>query len=223
VPSRRCHEHAGAVERDGRLTADELAAKHDLNLGQLLAHLRDGRIPAERVDRGGRPPAWLIDEDAALQVLAGRYQCRGGCGQYALEPRANLCGACTRQAAQLAAAGGARRMFARARARSPIGKPVWWTRRRHGRHAPTALEEAATYGERARGWRRDPRDRDATGEHEEAVARRLEAGQPVAKVADAVGVSRSYVERVKRERSIAPARAFGQRARPAPSVPSARS
>ena len=43
-----------ARQADGRLTAEEFAVKHRLNLGYLLERLAAGEIPAERVDRQGR-------------------------------------------------------------------------------------------------------------------------------------------------------------------------
>jgi hypothetical protein len=97
----RCHEHAGCAEPDGRLTAEELTAKHGLNLGYLLERLAAGEIPGERVDRQGRPvgrdhfhATWRIAEQAALEAL-DELRCEtDGCDRYALAPT-GYCAACT--------------------------------------------------------------------------------------------------------------------------------
>lgn len=124
--ARRCHEHAGAIERRGRLTADEFAAKHELNLGQLLARLQAGEIPADRVERGGRPAAWLIDEHTALQILDQHYRCQGdGCSRYALEPGSRYCAHCSRKRSQPVAAAAARQIW------SDKDKFARWLRARH--------------------------------------------------------------------------------------------
>jgi hypothetical protein len=104
--SRRCHEHAGCVERGGRLTAEDFAETYDkrgVNLGYLLARLveKDGGIylvlddrgeqlvgiPGERVKRGGRPAAWLLGKQGTLAVLDKHFQCNeDNCSRYALAP-----------------------------------------------------------------------------------------------------------------------------------------
>lgn len=98
----RCHEHAGRPKPDGRLTAEEFAAKHGLNLGYLLERLVAGEIPAERVNRQGRTvqrdhfhATWRITEQDALEALDEHFQCKtDGCDTYALAP-SSYCAACT--------------------------------------------------------------------------------------------------------------------------------
>jgi hypothetical protein len=98
----RCHEHAGRPEPDGRLTAEELAAKHGLNLAYLLERLAAGDIPAERVDRQGRTveltsfhATWRITERDALKALDKDFRCKtDGCERYALAP-SGYCAPCT--------------------------------------------------------------------------------------------------------------------------------
>jgi hypothetical protein len=98
----RCHDHAGRAEPDGRLTADEFAAKHGLNLGYLLNRLLAGEIPAARVDRRRRAverthfhATWRIDERDALQVLDEHFRCAtDDCVRYALSPT-GCCADCT--------------------------------------------------------------------------------------------------------------------------------
>ena len=97
----RCHEHAGCAEPDGRLTAEEFAAKHGLNLAYLLERLAAGEIPGDRVDRQGRSverdrfhATWRITERDALTAL-DKLRCKtDGCIAYALAP-GGYCGKCT--------------------------------------------------------------------------------------------------------------------------------
>jgi hypothetical protein len=98
----RCHEHAGRPKPDGRLTAEEFAAQHDLHLAYLLKRLAAGEIPGQRVDRQGRPverdrfhATWRIAEQVALQVIAERFRCQtDGCAHHAIGP-SGYCAACT--------------------------------------------------------------------------------------------------------------------------------
>jgi hypothetical protein len=97
----RCHEHAGCAQPDGRLTAEEFAAKRGLNLAYLLKRLAAGEIPAERVDRRGRPvgrdqfhATWRITERDALAAL-DKLRCgTEACDAYALAP-SGYCARCT--------------------------------------------------------------------------------------------------------------------------------
>jgi ribosomal protein S14 len=97
----RCREHSGCAESDGRLTAEELAAKYSLNLAYLLKRLDAGEIPGQRVDRQGRAverdrfhATWRITEQNALQAL-DELRCKtDGCDRYALAPT-GYCAACT--------------------------------------------------------------------------------------------------------------------------------
>jgi hypothetical protein len=74
----RCHEHAACVERDGRLTAEEFAAKYGLYPPYLNARLEAGDIPSTRVERGGRPAARMVDESVTLRVIRERFRCKAG-------------------------------------------------------------------------------------------------------------------------------------------------
>jgi hypothetical protein len=98
----RCHEHAGRPKPDGRLRAEEFAAKHGLHLAYLLERLAAGEIPAQRVDRQGGPverdrfhATWRITEQEALEALDERFRCNtDGCDGHALGP-SGYCAACT--------------------------------------------------------------------------------------------------------------------------------
>jgi hypothetical protein len=97
--SGRCRHHDACVVRDGRLTAEEFVETHEergVDLAYLLERLEAGEIPVdERVERGGRPAAWLLDEAQVLAVIEERFRCKtGGCDLYALGPT----GYCSRHA-----------------------------------------------------------------------------------------------------------------------------
>ena len=85
---RRCKRHAPDVDRRGGVTATELARELGVDPVDLLERAKKGEkgekggIPAERVDRGGRPAAYRLDRDEALAVIERDFLCqwRGGCG-----------------------------------------------------------------------------------------------------------------------------------------------
>jgi hypothetical protein len=85
---RLCKQHAAAVRRDGKLTATEFAQRHGLDAPSLMRRLEAREIPAERVERGGRPVAWLLVEQEALRVLDQRFRCPwlAGCDRYGVGP-----------------------------------------------------------------------------------------------------------------------------------------
>jgi hypothetical protein len=85
---RLCRHHVSAVRRDGKVTATEFAEKHDLDAPSLLDRLKAGEAPGERIERGGRPVAWLLDERQALAVLREHFRCRWhkGCERFAVGP-----------------------------------------------------------------------------------------------------------------------------------------
>lgn len=84
--SGKCKVHDAAVPRQGKLTAQEFANKHPVNLNALVVKLENGEVPGEKADRRGRRPGgWLLDEEEALAALDG-FRCRWwkGCTNYAL-------------------------------------------------------------------------------------------------------------------------------------------
>ena len=88
----RCRVHAPYVDRGDRLTAEEFADKHNVDYPSLLVRLEASEIPAEKVDRSGRPGAWLIDEAEAVPVLRERFNCETpGCERFALGLKSRHC------------------------------------------------------------------------------------------------------------------------------------
>jgi hypothetical protein len=78
---RRCKRHAADVDRRGGVLATELARELGVDPVDLLERVKNGEIPRERVDRGGRPAAYRLDRDEALAVIERDFLCRwrGGC------------------------------------------------------------------------------------------------------------------------------------------------
>jgi hypothetical protein len=85
---RLCRHHVAAVRRDGKLTATEFAEEYGLDPPSLLDRLMAGEIPGERIERGGRPVAWLLDQQKAPAVLEDRFRCRWhkGCNSFTVSP-----------------------------------------------------------------------------------------------------------------------------------------
>jgi hypothetical protein len=86
--SGRCKRHDAAVPRHGKSFSTEYANARRIGHPDLIARLEAGEIPGERVERRGRPVAWLLDEREADAVLDEHWRCRWheGCDRYGVGP-----------------------------------------------------------------------------------------------------------------------------------------